>query len=117
MIKRFGRNRNRVLFTRRRFVATAGAVTAAVSTGVVASPDLTNDAPRVSETDPTAKALNYVHDARTVDAAKRFSDRYCHNCALFSGTSDDESARCSVFPGKVVAGKGWCSVWAPRQTG
>ena len=101
-------------WTRRRFVATAGAATAAATSGFIVAPALGASAPRVSEADPTAKALNYVHDARNADAAKRFSDRYCFNCALYSGTSDDEYAKCSVFPGKLVAGKGWCSVWAPR---
>ncbi len=105
------------LLTRRRFVASAGAATAAVTAGFASIPARAADLPRVSEDDPTAKALNYVHDARTVDAAKRFSDRYCYNCALFAGTADEEWAKCSVFPGKVVAGKGWCSVWAPRQPG
>ena len=62
-----------------------------------------------------AKALNYVHDAGTVDAAMRASDRYCNNCALYAGDADDEWAKCSIFPGKVVAGRGWCSAWAPKQ--
>jgi hypothetical protein len=70
---------------------------------------------RLEENNPTAKALNYVHDAKTIDAAKRFSDRFCNNCALFAGDSDDEWAGCSIFPGKAVANQGWCSVWAPKQ--
>lgn len=101
--------------TRRRFFATAGAAAAAISSGVRvadASPELV----RLDENDPTAKALNYVHDAKTVDAAKRASDRFCYNCALFAGESDDEWAGCSIFPGKAVANQGWCSVWAPKQT-
>ncbi|NNL55777.1 MAG: High potential iron-sulfur protein, partial [Woeseia sp.] len=73
-----------------------------------------SELPRVEEDDPMAKALNYVHDARSVDAAKRFSDRYCNNCALYAGSEQDDWAGCSIFPGKAVAGKGWCSVWAPK---
>ena len=63
-----------------------------------------------------AKALNYVHDARTVDASKRAPDRFCNNCALYAGGMDDEWSKCSIFPGKVVAGQGWCSAWAPKPT-
>ena len=69
--------------------------------------------PKVNEEDPMAKALNYVHDAKTVDAAKRPSDRLCNNCALYQGAVDDEWGGCSIFPGKAVAGRGWCSAWAP----
>lgn len=101
--------------SRRHFVWSAGAATAFVAAGFPAA--LADDGlPRVSEDDPMAKALNYVHDAGTVDAAKRFSDRYCNNCALYAGGTDDEWAGCSIFPGKAVAGRGWCSAWAPKQT-
>ncbi len=104
------------LVTRRRFVKTVGAATAAVTTGFAAGSASADELPRVSEDDPMAKALNYVHDARTVDAAKRFSDRYCYNCALYAGEADDEWAKCSIFPGKVVAGQGWCNAWAPKAS-
>lgn len=99
--------------TRRRFVTTAGAAAAVASTGfgrTAAADELT----RLDESDPTAKALNYVHDAKSVDAAKRGSNQYCNNCALFAGDGDDEWAGCSIFPGKAVAGQGWCSVWAAK---
>jgi hypothetical protein len=102
--------------TRRRFFASAGAAAAAVTTGLHdarAESSLT----RLDESDPTAKALNYAHDAKTVDAAKRPSSQFCSNCALFAGEADDEWAGCSIFPGKAVSSQGWCSVWAPKQTG
>ncbi len=103
------------LLSRRRFIKTAGAATTAVTIGFGTTAIGAEENPRVNEDDPMAKALNYVHDAKTVDAAKRFSDRYCNNCALYAGSADDEWAACSIFPGKVVAGKGWCSAWAPKQ--
>ncbi|MEL7186604.1 MAG: high-potential iron-sulfur protein [Pseudomonadota bacterium] len=107
------RRRSRLsLFTRRRFVKSAGAATVAIGFGPSALAD--EELPRVNEDGPIAKALNYVHDARTVDAAKRFSDRYCNNCALYEGGTDDEWAKCSIFPGKVVAGAGWCSAWVAK---
>lgn len=101
--------------TRRRFFASAGAAVALVGTGL-RGVEAEEQLARLDENDPTAKALNYVHDARAVDAAERFSDRFCNNCALFAGDADDEWAGCSIFPGKAVANQGWCSVWAPRQT-
>lgn len=100
--------------SRRRFVQSAGAV-AFGAAGLTVGRANADDLAKVDENGPMAKALNYVHDARTVDAAKRASGRYCNNCALYAGGSDDAWAECSIFPGKVVAGEGWCSAWAPKQ--
>ena len=108
---RFARRR---LLSRRGFVKATGAAATVVTTGFASSSFASTDLPRVKEDGPMATALNYVHDARTVDAAKRLSDRFCHNCALFAGTSDDEWEKCSIFPGKVVAAEGWCNAWAPK---
>ncbi len=103
-------------FSRRYFVKSVGAATAAVTTGFGVGTIHAAEPPRVNEDDPIARALNYVHDARTVDAAKRLSDRFCNNCALYAGDADDEWAKCSIFPGKLVAGEGWCSAWAPKAS-
>lgn len=120
MDNRGNRNRRRdartPLVTRRRFVKTFGAASAAMTTGFATGTVGAEELPRVNEDDPMAKALNYVHDARTVDAAKRFSDRFCNNCALYAGNASDEWSKCSIFPGKVVAGQGWCSAWAPKPS-
>lgn len=100
--------------SRRAFVKSAGAAATVAGTGFTGALRAETDLPRVDEADPMAKALNYVEDATTVDAAKRFSDRFCNNCVLYAGTPEDTWAGCSIFPGKVVAGAGWCSAWAPR---
>lgn len=100
--------------TRRLFVRSAGAAAAVAAAGITSRNAVADDLPRVSEDDPMAQSLNYVHDAGDVDAAKRASDSYCNNCALYAGTAEDEWAGCSIFPGKAVAGKGWCSVWAKK---
>ena len=102
-------------WTRRDFVKATGATAAVATTGIAATAFASTPAPRVSESGPMATALNYVHDARTVDAAKRLSSQFCNNCALFGGAVEDEWAKCSIFPGKLVAGEGWCSAWAPKQ--
>lgn len=102
-------------WTRRGFVKASGAAAAVITTGIGTSAFASAPAQRVSEDGPMAAALNYVHDARTVDAAKRLSSQFCNNCALYAGTAQDEWAKCSIFPGKLVAGAGWCSAWAPKQ--
>lgn len=99
--------------SRRRFIQSAGALAAVSSTGLTIAHADSETAAKVDENGPMAKALNYVHNAETVDSAKRPSNRYCYNCALYAGDKDDEWADCSIFPGKKVAGKGWCSAWAP----
>ena len=74
------------------------------------------DMPKLAMDDPQAKALAYVEDATSIDRAKQ--PRYqpgqaCANCALYQNRDGAEWAGCSIFPGKLVAGAGWCSVYAP----
>jgi hypothetical protein len=66
--------------------------------------------PHLSEDDPTAKALSYVHDASNADPDKRQSGTYCKNCNLFQG-QEGEWRPCSIFPGKLVNENGWCAGW------
>lgn len=102
------------VMSRRVFVKQAGLSIAAAAAGLSASPSRATDLPKVAEDGAVAKSLNYVHDARSVDAAVRASDRFCNNCALYQGGDDSEWGGCSIFPGKAVAAEGWCSVWAPK---
>jgi hypothetical protein len=100
---------------RRRFVQSATIAIAAFATGLTGRRAYAENLPQLSEDDAMAKALNYVHDASTADEATRAADRFCYNCSLYAGEADDEWAGCSIFPGKAVAGSGWCSAWTPRQ--
>ena len=109
------RQARRRQLSRRGFVKATGAAATVITAGFGTSAIGSTDLPKVSEDDPMAKALGYVHDARKVDAAQRFSDRFCNNCALYAGKADAEWAKCSIFPGKVVAGEGWCRSWIPKQ--
>lgn len=73
--------------------------------------------PKLSEDDPQAKTLSYVHEAASVDSASQpryKSGQVCANCALFQAKGDDEWGGCSIFPGKLVKASGWCSVYAPK---
>ena len=75
-------------------------------------------APRapLDEQDPAAKAVVYQQDARKVDP-RQFPNyrrgQSCATCALIEfGTAPLRG--CSLFPGKLVAAAGWCSVWQLR---
>lgn len=71
---------------------------------------------KLSETDPTAKALGYHVDSSKVDA-KAFPthkpSQMCSNCVqLQAGTGTERG--CNLFPGKSVNVGGWCKVWVQK---
>lgn len=79
------------------------------------------DAPLVDESDPSAVALDYVHDATKVDVAKflkRTGDaggkQFCHNCSRYQAEGETGQGPCSIFPGKSVKAAGWCNAWVPK---
>jgi heat shock protein HslJ len=75
------------------------------------------DAPHLSPSDPTAQALNYHEDAKTVDA-KQFptyqSGQMCSTCLQFQGTAGAAYGPCNIFAGKQVNANGWCKVWVKK---
>lgn len=86
------------------------ASTAVLATEVIAQAKL-------DEKDPQAQALGYVHDTKKVDAKKfpkHAATQKCANCQLFAGKPADAWAGCGIFPGKQVAGAGWCSAYAKK---
>lgn len=95
---------------RRVFLMTLAASGAALATGVQAQT-------LVDEKDPQAAAVGYVADAKRVDGKKypKFAaGQNCANCSLYQGQASDKAAGCPLFPGKQVAGAGWCSAWAKK---
>ena len=72
---------------------------------------------RLEESDGTAQALGYRHDASTVDASRygRYqAGQMCGNCSLYQADSGESGwGACSIFPGKLVNGEGWCSAYVP----
>ena len=101
---------------RRKFLklSTAAAAGCFVQAGRVA---VAEDMPKLSEDDPMAQGMKYVHDASTVDPASRVNpapEQNCANCALIQGADGDAWRPCQIFPGKLVSANGWCSVWAPK---
>ncbi|MCZ8129930.1 MAG: high-potential iron-sulfur protein [Steroidobacteraceae bacterium] len=73
--------------------------------------------PRLDPNSPQAKALAYVHDGSQIDrkAHPNFKpDQKCNNCIHWTGKPTDPWAGCNLFPGRSVAGPGWCRVWAKK---
>ena len=96
---------------RRIFLLSVAATGAAASLGAHAQPKV------LDEKDPQAVALGYVADAARVDKKKYpkyAAGQVCANCALYQGKPPDAAAPCTLFAGKSVAGKGWCSAWIKK---
>jgi hypothetical protein len=75
------------------------------------------EAPHVAATDPTAVALGYHENAKTVDVKKFVTykpDQSCANCLQLTGKAGDAWRPCNLFPAKLVSEKGWCKVWVKK---
>ena len=104
--------------TRRHFLRNA-AVAFPVGAIVLEHSALAQDLPQVALDDPTAMALQYTHDASTVDSSNPAAARYeagqtCANCIQIQGADGADWRPCALFPGKSVASAGWCTVWAAK---
>jgi heat shock protein HslJ len=75
------------------------------------------DLPHLTVDDPTAKALGYHDNAKTVDK-KQFATyadgQMCSTCLQFQGKPGDAYGGCNIFAGKAVNSKGWCSVYVKK---
>ncbi len=73
--------------------------------------------PHLAATEPTAVALGYHEDAKTVDV-KAFPtfkpDQKCNTCLQLTGKAGDAWRPCNLFPGKLVSENGWCKVWVKK---
>ncbi len=101
----------------RRNLLRLGAVGAAATMAAYTGLSAAQGAPRLDENDPQAQALGYKHDAAKVDKQKfkNFqSGQTCANCQQFQAKPKDEWAPCTIFPGKQVNAKGWCSAWVKK---
>lgn len=103
------------LLSRRRFVQIIGG--SAIG-GLAASEIAFADGhAKVNPEDAQPKALGYVEDATTADAAKfpNYAEgNMCSKCALYSGGDGKDYGPCGIFPGKEVSASGWCSAFAPK---
>ena len=74
----------------------------------------------LSPTDPTAMALGYHEDHSKVDTTKwsrkagpAGDQQNCVSCKLYVEKGEGNGS-CSIFPGKLVRGAGWCNAWIAR---
>ncbi len=95
--------------TRRSFLCTlgTGAIAISLSTLTRQGIALAAETPQLGLEDPTAKALEYVHESP--DAAQ-----LCSGCQLYTGSADAEWGPCAIFPGKLVSARGWCKSWIAK---
>jgi len=72
---------------------------------------------KLEDSDPMAAALGYKSDTAQVDGQKypqHKPDQKCDGCALYQGKPGDANGPCSAVGGKLVAGNGWCLVYAKK---
>jgi len=97
----------------KQFVLLCGAAGALAATLEAQAADL----PHLTPDDPTAKALGYRDDAKTVDS-KQFAtykpDQTCSTCQQLQGAAGQPWRPCTIFPGKAVNANGWCQVWVKK---
>ena len=94
-------------------LAAASVVTVPLASLATRGNAIAGELPHLSEDDPTAKALSYVHDAANAPAGKRKDGTYCRNCNLIKG-KEGTWRGCAIFPGKAVNADGWCAGWVGR---
>ena len=71
----------------------------------------------LSESDPTAKSLAYVADAKKVDPATNptyKAGQTCSSCIQYTGKAGATDGPCNIFPNKTVKAAGWCKVWVQK---
>jgi High potential iron-sulfur protein len=83
--------------------------------GAAAAPAAAGALPLLNPTEPAAKALGYIEDATKVDAKANPTykpGQTCANCLQWADKNRKApTAKCNLFPGKLVKGPGWCKVW------
>ena len=90
-------------------------VVSAISATTAAS--LARAQAHLDEKDPQAAALGYVEDSARADKKKfpnHAASQNCAGCALGQFKTGESYANCTLFPGKQVSAKGWCSAFAKR---
>lgn len=74
-------------------------------------------------TDSMAKSVNYVHDHKDMNKAELKTERsgvkwdaqFCSGCTLMVAIpGKTDVVGCTLFSGKAVKAKGWCSSWAKK---
>jgi hypothetical protein len=95
-----------------------GLALTSVAAAFAVRPSAAAEPVKLSVKDPAAVALGYVEDAALVDVKKYpayVKGSTCENCLQLQGKSGDAYRPCSLFTGKVVSVKGWCSGWTAEM--
>jgi hypothetical protein len=82
-----------------------------------ARPAQAADLPHLVATDPTAQALGYHEDAKTVSVSQfptYQAGQMCSTCLQLQGTAGEAWRPCNIFAGKLVNANGWCKVWVKK---
>lgn len=101
--------------SRRSFLKEAGLLS--LGSLVLTQPSMAAGEVQITETDPTGAALGYKHDTSKVDQSKypkHQASQVCSGCSLIQGKDGEAWRPCAIFPGKLVAAKGWCAAFAPK---
>ena len=98
--------------SRRRFLfQVAVAATAVPLLGALGSaPASAAPLPKLSLSNPQAKALSYTEDATKTTNPAHKPGSTCANCQFFTAAT----GACTLFAGFSVAPKGWCAAWAKK---
>ena len=99
--------------SRRRFIKITAASLAAAPFANALLSGAAQAVDAVSESEPTATALGYKMDA-TKASNRKDQTAVCGNCSLYSGKPGASDGPCSVFGGKLVNAKGWCTAWVKK---
>ncbi len=76
------------------------------------------DLPKLDPREAAAVALGYVEDVSKLDKAKAqnyVDGSNCENCLQLQGTTGPAYRPCTLFPGRLVSAKGWCSGWTAEM--
>lgn len=73
---------------------------------------------KLDPADPQAVSLGYTEDTTTADKKKypkHDNSQVCSNCQFYQTAQEQgDYAPCTIFGGKGVAAKGWCSAWVKK---
>ena len=85
--------------------------------GTAAAASLARAQSHLDEKDPQAAALGYVEDSAKADEKKfpkHAATQNCAGCAFGQFKTGESYANCTLFAGKQVNAKGWCSSFVKR---
>jgi len=91
------------------------AIPVVVETSMAQAKPAAGALPLLNPSEPAAKALGYVEDTKKVDQKANPNhkpEQHCGNCLQWADKDRKvATAKCNLFPGKLVKNPGWCKVY------